>query len=93
MLSDSVRTQSEMAIGARPSSSPGTTSSSVQAMSSFGRLISTRRPPASESMECCLVLDTSVSTSPRRGSMNGFPSALRLVRLFISAHEISARFA
>jgi len=42
----------------------------VKAKMSFGRLISASRLPAMASNDRCFGLDTSSSTSPRRGSMS-----------------------
>ncbi len=66
MPSQDVRTS-----GASPSSRPGTTIRRIQAKISFGRLISTRRLPKSDSIERRLVLEASSSMSPWRGSRIG----------------------
>ena len=56
-LAGELPSQTAATIGARPSRRPGSTISSIQATTSFGRLISASRLPASDSSERRLVLE------------------------------------
>src|SRR6266576_3476493 len=76
-LLESLPNQIAATIGAIPRAKPGTTRRRVKATTSFGRLISASRLPASDKSERRLVLDASSSMSPRRGSMAGLKQLLR----------------
>ena len=68
---DSFSNQAVATRGARPSSKAGSTIEKIKANRSFGRLISASRLPAMASKDRCFGLETSSSTSPRRGSTSG----------------------
>src|SRR5262245_30653121 len=76
-LLESLPSQIAATIGATPSIKPGTTINRVNAIRSFGRLISASRLPNSDNIERRLVLEASSSMSPRRGSMAGVKRLLR----------------
>src|SRR5262245_33003814 len=76
-LLESLSNQIAATIGATPSAKPGTTTSRLKATTSFGRLISASRLPASDNSERRLELDASSSMSPRRGSIAGLKQLLR----------------
>jgi hypothetical protein len=76
-LLESLPSQIAATIGATPSIKPGTTINRVNAIRSFGRLISASRLPNSDNIERRLVLEASSSMSPRRGSMAGVKQLLR----------------
>ena len=61
---------------------------SIQAMASFGRLISTSKLPASENNDRRFVLEASSSISPLRGSMMGFIDFLQLCAAAIGTAPI-----
>src|ERR1700722_1617625 len=63
--------QIETSSGAAPSNRPGKPISSIQAITSFGRLISASRVPANDNIDFRLVLAASSSMSPLRGSSIG----------------------
>src|SRR5262245_34324750 len=70
-------------IGMKPSSRPGSRSRIAQAKISLGRLISTSKLPASDSIERALVLEASSSMSPRLGSTMGAASRALAWGLFV----------
>src|ERR1700750_1318837 len=76
-LLESLPNQIAATIGAIPSAKPGTMTRRVKATTSFGRLISASRLPASDKSERRLELDASSSMSPRRGSIAGLKQHLR----------------
>ena len=67
---DSFENQAETSNGARPRSTAGNNSNTVQANSSLGKLISTSRLPAMASRDRCPGLAASSSISPWRGSIS-----------------------
>src|SRR5262245_60454606 len=82
-LSVTILSHSAKTIGIKPSSRPGSRSRIVQAKISLGRLISTSRLPASDSIERALVLEASSSMSPRLGSMMGAASRVLAGGFFV----------
>ena len=70
-LGETEAIQIETSSGAAPSSRPGKPISSIQAITSFGRLISASRLPINDSSDRRLVLAASSSMSPFRGSRIG----------------------
>ena len=69
---DVVEIHSDTRSGVMPSMMPGSPIRSTHAITSFGRLISASKLPASANNDRRLVLDASSSTSPSRGSMMSF---------------------
>src|SRR5262245_53517093 len=82
-LSVTILSHSAKIIGTKPSSRPGITSRTAQAKINLGRLISTSRLPASDSIERALVLEASSSMSPRLGSMMGAASRVLAGGFFV----------
>src|SRR5262245_10536021 len=82
-LSVTILSHSAKTIGTNPSSRPGSRSRIAQAKISLGRLISTSKLPASDSIERALVLEASSSMSPRLGSTMGAASRALAWGLFV----------